>query len=79
MPTTMFSSGINVEPLRRINHQAATGEAFADIIVGVAFQRQRDAFCEKRAEALSGRAGEVEADGIVRQSAGAELAVQSRR
>ena len=59
---------------RRIDDDAAAGEAFADVVVGLAFERERDALGEKRAEALSGRAGELNADRVVGQSGGAVAA-----
>ena len=34
----MFSSGRKVEVARRIDDDAAAGEALADVVVGVAFQ-----------------------------------------
>ena len=52
---------------RRIDDQAAAGEALADIVVGLAFQLQRHAAREPRAEALSGRAPEADMDGVVGQ------------
>ena len=75
----MFSSGRKVEVARRIDHQPAAGEPFADVIVGVAFQFERDAFGQERPEALPGRAGEFETDGIVRQARRAVPAARSRR
>ena len=64
---TMFSSGSERGAARRIDDQPAAGESLADVIVGVAFEFQRHALGEKRAEALARRAGELEADGVVRQ------------
>ena len=46
----------------------AAGESFADVVVGIAFERQRDAFSQECAEALAGGAGELEANGIVGQA-----------
>ena len=60
--------------LRRIDDDASAGESFADVVVGVAFEFERDAFGEERSEALSGRAGELEANGVVGQSGGAVAA-----
>ena len=78
----MFSSGRKVELLRRIDDQRAAREALADVVVGVAFERQRDALRQERAEALSGRSVEVELDGVVRQARRAvlprDLAAQHR-
>ncbi len=45
---------------RRIDDDLAAGQALAHVIVGVAFQFQRDARRQKRSEALPGRAGEAE-------------------
>ena len=70
----MFSSGSELRVVRRIDDDAAAGEALADVIVGVAFEFERDAVGEKRAEALAGGAGEVEVDGVVGQSGGAVAA-----
>ncbi len=60
--------------LGRVDDQPPAGEALAGVIVGVAFQRQRDALGEEGAEALPGRAGEVEADGVLGQALGAVAA-----
>src|SRR6185437_15077749 len=49
----------------------AAGKSLANVIVRIAFERQRDALGEKRAEALTSRAGELYADRFVRQAAGA--------
>src|SRR5262249_54863351 len=57
---------------RRIDDHAAAGEAFADVVVGVAFELERDALGEKRAETLPGRAEELEVDRVVRQQFFAE-------
>ena len=70
----MFSSGRKVELRGGIDDDAAAGEAFADVIVGVAFEFERDALGEEGAEALSGGAGELEADGVVGQTGGAVAA-----
>jgi hypothetical protein len=42
--------------LGRIGDDAAAGEAFAEIVVGVAFEFERDAVGNECAEALAGRA-----------------------
>ena len=55
---------------RRIHDQPAAGKSLADVIVGVAFELERDALREECAEALSGRAVEVEVDRVVRQTRG---------
>ena len=54
--------------LRRINDDAAAGESLAHVIVRVALQREGDALGQECAEALPGRAGELELDGVVRQA-----------
>ena len=43
---------------RRPHDQAAARQALADEVVGLAFERQRDAARQEGAEALPGRAGE---------------------
>ena len=53
---------------RREYRQLAAGQSFADIVIGVAFQGERDAFRHERAEALSGRTDESEANRILRQA-----------
>ena len=53
---------------RRINRQFSAGEAFAEIIVAVAAQRQGDPFGQKCAEALSARSLTEYGNGILRQS-----------
>ena len=60
--------------LGRIGDDAPAGEAFAEIVVGVAFKLERDAVGNECAEALAGRAVEVEVDGAVGQSGGAVAA-----
>ena len=58
-----------VGPLRRDRRSdSSAGESLADVIVGVAFERQRHALRQKRAEALAGRAVEVELDRVFRQT-----------
>ena len=52
----------------------AARKPLAHIVVGVAFEFERNALGQKRAETLSGRAGELEADGVVRQTGRAVLA-----
>ena len=54
--------------LGREDGDAPAGQAFADVVVGVAFQQQRDAAGEEAAEALAGRAGELEGDRVVGQA-----------
>ena len=78
----MFSSGRKVGAARRIDDQPSARESLADVVVGVAFQLERHALGQKRAEALAGRPVELEADGVVGQSRGAvpprDLAAQHR-
>ena len=71
----MFSSGTNVGPGRRIDDDLAAGEPLAEVIVGVAFEHERHAARHERAEALAGRALEMDADRVVGQG----LAVPYRR
>ena len=52
---------------RRVDDEPAAAEALADVVVGVAFELQRDALGEEGAEALAGRAGELEVDRVVGQ------------
>ena len=52
----MFSSATNVDACRRVDDDLAAGQALADVVVGVAFERQRHAARHERAEALAGRA-----------------------
>ena len=72
----MFSSatnvGVGVE--RRAHDDPAAGEALADVVVGVAVEAQRDAPRHEGAEALAGRPGEGDLDGVVGQ-AGAAVAL----
>ena len=63
----MFSSAANVGAARRIDDQPAAREPLADEVVRVAFERQRDAARHERAEALSGRSGELQANRVVGQ------------
>ncbi len=60
--------------LGRIGDDAAAGEAFAQIVVGVAFKLERDALRNECAEALAGRSAEFEVDGAVGQAGGAVTA-----
>ena len=62
----MFSSGER-GIARRIDDDAAARQAFADVVVGVAFERERDALGEKCPEALSGGTMKSEPDGVVGQ------------
>ena len=66
----------------RVDDELAAREALADVVVGVAFERQRHAVGQERAEALAGRAGEVNLDGVLGQArravAPGDLAAQHR-
>src|SRR5579875_602707 len=53
---------------RMVDNQPPARESFADVIVGIAFKRQRDALGQERAKALSGASGEMNADRVVGQS-----------
>ena len=68
LPMMTFSSATNARRARRPDDEAAAREALADEVVGLAFERQRDAARQERAEALAGRAGEADADGVVGQA-----------
>ena len=52
----MLSSATNRDVLGGIDDDLAAGEPLADVVVGVAFERQRDPARHERAEALAGRA-----------------------
>ena len=64
----MFCSGTKLDAARGIDDDAAAGETLADVVVGVAFEGQRQALRDEGAEALAGRALEGEADGVVGQA-----------
>ena len=68
--------------LGRIDDDLAAGEPLADVVVGVAFERQRDPPRHEGAEALAGRAGELERDRVVGKAGAAvaagQLAAQDR-
>ncbi len=53
---------------RRINHHSPAGKPLAHVVVGFAFQRQRHALGQERAEALSRAAVKLDANRVVRQS-----------
>ncbi len=55
---------------RRIDNQASTGQSLAHIIVGIAFQRQRDSLGEERTETLPRRSLEMNSYRVVGQSGG---------
>src|SRR5215469_1155831 len=54
--------------LGRVGDDAPAGEALAEVVVGVAFELQRNARGNERAEALPGRAGELVVNGTIWQS-----------
>src|SRR5438132_442622 len=54
--------------LRWIDHQPAPRDSLSHIIIGIAFQSQRDPFRQKSAKTLAGRAGKFNLDGILWQS-----------
>src|SRR3989344_606020 len=56
---------------RRIHHQLRARQALADVVVGVALEREADALGQERTETLAGGAVEVDADGVFRQAVGA--------
>ena len=66
--------GQEARSLGRIGDDAATREAFSEIVVGVAFKLERDALRNECAEALAGRSAELEVERAVRQSCGSEPA-----
>ena len=68
LPTMIDSSGTIADVRRRPHHDAAAGQALADIVVGLAFELEGDAAREERAEALAGGALEAHHDGVVRQA-----------
>src|SRR5208337_2188119 len=53
---------------RRIENQFSAGKSFADIVVGLAFQRQRYPTDQKCAKALPGAPRETHANGILGQA-----------
>ncbi|MNC28553.1 hypothetical protein D3C75_767650 [compost metagenome] len=69
--------------LRRwLNNQLASGQPFTHIVIGVAFDRNCNALRYESAQTLSGRAGEVQTDRIIRQTCcpifAGKLAAQNR-
>ena len=63
--------------LRRRQHdELSAGQPFADIIVGVAFERERDPARHERAEALAGRSRETNPDRVVGEARAAPAAGQ---
>ena len=61
----MFSSAANRGLARRIDDQPGARESLAHEVVRVAFESHRDASRHERAEALSGRSGELQANRVV--------------
>src|SRR5690606_33493780 len=57
--------------VRGADDDPSPGQAFADVVVGVADKAQRDPTGEERAERLAGGAGEGDVDGVVGQTFGA--------
>ena len=55
------------------HHHTPTGESFAGVVVGVAYQVQRDAFGQKRTKGLTASAFQLNAQGVVGQAFGAHL------
>ena len=53
---------------RRIHGELAARQALAEVVVRVALETHRDAARHERAEALAGRAGELDADRVVGQT-----------
>src|SRR5258708_38661095 len=51
-----------------MNNNFAARQAFADVIVRIAFEEESHAFGHERAEALPGAAGEINLDGIFGKS-----------
>jgi len=66
----------------RIDHQPATRQALAEVVVGVALELEGDPLRDEGHEALARRALEVDVDGIGRQPLGAvaprDLAAEAR-
>ena len=52
----------------RIDHEAAAREPFAPVVVGIAFERQRNPARHEGAKARAGGPGEVNPDRLVRQA-----------
>src|SRR5207253_5307664 len=51
-----------------VDDDDAAGKALRGVVVGVAFEAERNSARHERAEALAGRAAQVDADRVVRQS-----------
>ena len=54
--------------LQQLIDDLATAEAFADVVVGIAFEFDGDALRHKGSDALTSAAGELQMHGVVRQS-----------
>src|SRR5262249_50711233 len=61
----------------REDDQLAAREALAAVVVGIAFERQRDPLRHERPEALAGRASELDPDGVFGQARGAVIPGQA--
>ena len=75
----IFSSGTNSDLRGVVNDQFAAGKALADVVVAVTFQRERNALGQKRAEALSGATGELNANRVVGQAQQSRTSAQLLR
>ena len=60
--------------LGRIDDDLGAGEALADVVVGIAFEREGHARRAEGGERLAGAAVELELDGVVRQALAAVFA-----
>ena len=65
--------GVAAELVIRAHDDAPAGQALADIVVAFAHQFERHATGQEGAEALAGRAGQLDLDGAVRQAGMAVL------
>ena len=70
----MFSSATKGDVGRRSQHDAPAREALAHVVVGVALEVQGDAPGQEGAQALAGRAGQGDGDGVVGQALAAVAA-----
>ena len=68
LPTIMFCSDGNVALRRREHRELAARQSLAEVVVGVAFEREAHAVRHERAEALAGRALELDLDGVLGQT-----------
>ena len=64
----MFSSGLKVTVLGRIDDQLAAGKALAQVVVAVALQLQGQPLGDEGTKALSAAAVAVDDEGILRQA-----------